>query len=305
MRSEVNWYHYAGLRVASEIPLPEWMPFEQHSPGYENDVYISVREVSDSEAAPEGNEQATKTECRLVVPAVGWFDIGGGRHIVVHRKREVSPRLLRQWLLGSAWGALCYQRGLFLIHASAAMVGSQAVLFCAPAKGGKSTLAAWLNSRQHRLVSDDLCHVDFAAAGSPHVYPSVPRLKLWADAIEGLGPASQCVKQDPTRPDKFHVEEIAIVQKESAPIKAIYLLQWGELGLSLIAGTTAFRRFLSSATYRPRLLQSNEDSGLYYRQSVCLLQRVPVWELSRPKDAGMIPATLDLLAKHWAEDRTI
>jgi len=67
---------------------------------------------------------------------------------------------VRLYLLGSAWGALCYQRDLLVLHASAVRVDGRAVAFCGRPGMGKSTLAAWLAESGHALVSDDLARFE-------------------------------------------------------------------------------------------------------------------------------------------------
>ena len=302
---EPRYYRYAGLRIVSEIPVLEWAPFEQEAPNGDQDVTISLREIPDYEISLAAVPIVTDSDCQFSVPGVGSFRISHGREIVVTVNPGAPLRELRQWLIGSAWGSLCYQRGLFLMHSSAVMVGEQAVLFCASAKGGKSTLAARLNARGYPLISDDLCHLDIPEVGTPYVYPSAPRIKLWADTLSELEPRPMCIEKDPARAGKFHLAQIANTQAKAAPIRAIYLLEWGEFGISRLSGLTALRRLLPASTYRPRLLGSAQQLSGYCSQSLSVLQRVPLWELSRPNDLGAMGSTLDALAIHWANHRMI
>lgn len=298
-----RYYNYAGLRVASQLPLPEWAPFEQATLDGDPHVVISLDEVLTHDPTVREQRVVTASECRFVVPGVGAFRVSGGREIVVAPARGVAPRHLRPWLIGSAWGSLCYQRGLFLIHASAVLVDEQAVLFCAPAKGGKSTLAAQWNARGYALISDDLCHLNIPAQGVPIVYPSAPRLKLWSDALGELGWNTSHLDPDPSRAGKFHVIRTANSHLRPTPVRAIYLLKWGEFCIRPLSGLNALRRFLAAATYRPGLLGSMEQVSQYSSQSMKVLQRVPVWELQRPRELTTMGNTADLLASHWAAHR--
>jgi hypothetical protein len=301
-----HYYSYAGLRVASEIHLPEWGPFEGTRPAEDPDVVISVDATPDSNPASSGFQRViTPNECTLFLPGIGSFRIRNGCEIVVSPVEDVLPDQLRPWIIGSAWGSLCYQRGLFLIHASAVMVDDAAVLFCAPAKGGKSTLAALLNTRGHSLASDDLCHLDVPPDGFPVVHPSTPRFKLWSDALGELGWSAEQAKPDHSRAGKFHVMPSTNNPVRPSPVRGIYLLEWGELSINRLSGLTALRRFLLSATYRAKLLESTEQLGRHSTRSMTILQRVPVWELKRPRDLASIGKTADLLAAHWSEQRMI
>lgn len=303
---EARRYIYTGLRVVSELPLPEWASFEQAMPAGDPDVVISLDEVPDRDAEPTVYERTvTPDECRFFVPGTGHFRVSGGREIVIAPARGAAAHQLRPWLIGSAWASLCYQRGLFLIHASAVLVDGEAVLFCARAKGGKSTLAAQLNTRGYGLVSDDLCRLDLPADGPPLVYASMPRLKLWSDTLAQLGWSTRHLEPDSSRAGKFHVSLEAANLVEPSPVRAIYLLEWGELAIRRLSGMTALGRFLAAATYRGKLLESAGQLSRHSNRSMTMLQRVPVWELRRPRDLAAFAQAADLLANHWSRHRTI
>jgi hypothetical protein len=296
--AERRYYEYAGLRVASEVPLPEWAAFERAAPAGDPDVVISLSRDPDERAA-------TAVERRFAIPKIGSFRVSNGSRIIVTPAEGVAPRQFRPWLIGSAWGSLCYQRGLLLLHASAVMVNDEAVLFCAPAKGGKSTMAAQLNGRGYALVSDDLCHLDISADGTPRVHPAAPRLKLWSDALQQLGWSQGNAEPDPARAGKYHLSEIAHTRMQPAAVREIYVLEWGEFGVSRLSGLTALQRFLAASTYRPGFLDSAEQLSQYSRQSLSVLQRVPIWELRRPRDLAATEKTLASLASRWAGHRMI
>jgi hypothetical protein len=303
-----GWWHYiyAGLRVESQILLPEWAPFERTSTAGDPEVVISLAEAPDSDLTAAGDPGViTAEEYCFFVPGVGGFRVRDGREIVVVPMHGTAHRHLRPWVIGSAWGALCYQRGLFLIHASAVMVDDAAVLFCARAKGGKSTIAARLNMSGHALISDDLCHLDIPSAGLPVVYPSMPRLKLWSDALGELGWSDQTMEPDHVREGKFHIARAGANQTHPVPVQAIYLLEWGEFSLRRLAGLGALRHFLRAATYREKLIASTEQLSKHTDRCLRVLQRVPVWQLRRPRDLATLGQTAELLANHWSGPRII
>jgi len=184
-----HWsYTYSGLRVISELQLPEWIPFADSFPRTEPDVFIQVESRWPETPEPEQSWPLIDTDhYRFAVPDVSRYLVRQGREILVVPAPGAGAREVRLFLLGSAWGALCYQRGLFPLHASMVRVGSGVVAFCGAPGAGKSTLAAWLASRGYRLVVDDLCRVDLSVPEPPRVWPSVPRLKLWRAALSALG----------------------------------------------------------------------------------------------------------------------
>lgn len=301
----IRFYDYAALKIASEVPLPEWAAFERVASNGDPDVVISLGRTPNHDESSDDRPVITAQECRFSVRGVGSFRISEGKRIVVTPAGDAELSQIRPWLIGSAWGALCYQRGLFLIHASAVVVDEEAVLFCAPAQGGKSTLAAHLNRHGYPLISDDLCHIDIPSQGVPMLYPSAPRLKLWSDALGQLGWTERQMEPDQSRAGKFHLAEIANTRLQPAAVRAIYLLEWGGFEITRLSGLTALQRFLAASTYRPEFLALAEQIRRYSSQGLSVLQRVPLWELRRPRDLAAAEETVDRLAAHWSGHRMI
>lgn len=292
-------YTYSGLQIVSAQPIPEWSAFICSQDG-RADVSISfdcgpAREPAKDEMSSFVSAQ----EYRFYVPGVGSYRVLEGRKIQVTARPGAASSELRLFLLGSAWTALCYQRGLLVIHASAVRVNDSVVAFCAPAGGGKSSLAAWLNAQGHVLVSDDLCRFEVPTEGPPIVYPSAPRLKLWLDALDALGWTSDKLERDRFRMNKFHLPLADDSSTQPLPLRAIYLLKWGQLGLTALSGRVALQRFLAASTYHGELLKAMGLLGQYSHYCLKLLQRVSVWELQRPRDLDAMSETVDLLRNRW------
>ena len=150
---------------------------------------------------------------------------------------------------------------------------------------GKSTMAAWLTARGYALVSDDLTRFDIPAQGQPTIYPSAPRLKLWRDALSALEWSSAELERDHFRADKFHLPLAEDGRQQPLPLRAIYLLEWGECNIIRLSGGTAVRRFVSAATYRGALLEPMGKMGAYWQQ--CLeLDFGHFAERKSPQNAG-------------------
>jgi len=77
----------------------------------------------------------------------------------------------------------------------------------------------------------------------------------------------------------------------------------GEFGIYRLSGLTALRRFLSAATYQAKLLESTGQLSRHTSRSMSILQRVPIWELRRPRDLATFGKTADMLANHWSTHR--
>jgi len=294
-----HWrYSYHGLDVISELRLPEWGTFERELFAGEPDVRISIR----TGPIDFGTATPVQGEYRFFVKEVGWFRVRDGREIVLQPLDSANPRRVRIFLLSSAWGALLYQRKSLVIHASAVQIADGgAVLFCARRGEGKSTLAALLGAQGCTLISDDFCCLNVREGEPPMIYPSIPRVRLWSDAIRQLGWETARSEADTMRLGKFQYSLASNTLVDPLPIREIYLLGWGETGIERLAGFSALRRFLSAARWRTDLLMSVGNPAEHLQQCANLLRRVPVSELRRPKHLEVAPEVVRLLTKYWLE----
>jgi len=298
-----SWcYRYSGLKVVSVIELPEWTAFLQSDACADPDIFISIVPTKEP-VADELKFTISQNEYSFFVSGIGHYRITDGTQIVVTHFANVEPQKLRLFLLGSAWGALCYQRGILAVHAGSVQIGSGAVLLCAPQGGGKSTTTAWLAARGHALISDDLCCLDFPEQGKPVVHPSAQRLRLWGTALDALG-----WKKDELQRDFFRIDKYQITWKhkqllQPVPLQAVILLGWGEISLERLTGGNALRQFIHAATYRGELLDLMGTSGTYWQQCLELLEKVPVWALKRQKDFVAMDQMAELLEAQFGESK--
>lgn len=284
-------YMYAGLRVASELELPEWSVFECADDGADvtfwlNDARASLHELGSS---------LTRDDCVFPMETVASYHIRGGYEIVVTPQRGAGLREVRLFLLGTAWGVLCYQRGILLLHASVVRDGKGARAFCGPSGAGKSSLAAALIERGYTLVSDDLCRVEFLPDETVWVYPSSPRLKLWDDALRQMQRDAADLQRDYFRADKFHV--LLNEKRDAAPmmLDALYLLEWGELGLTRLRGATALQRLVQHATYQAGFLHDMNMYEEHWARMAELVRRVPVFAFRYPREWNAIEQAISLV----------
>lgn len=284
---ERRYYIYAGLRVISELPLPEWAAFEQPAQPGDADVLIRLGGASSAFSAQAETTAAASIaadEYRFYVPQAGSYRVHHGREIVVTPAPGAGAPEVRLFLLGSAWGALCYQRGLLALHASVIQVRERALAFCGATGSGKSSVAAWLVARGHALIGDDLCHFDIIE-DKVCAYPSAPRLKLWRDALQALGQSDAGLERVHFRAAKFHVPGPAGFQPTGPlALRAICLLEWGPPGLVRLTGMAALRCLVAAATYRGELLEPMGQVAAHWQRCAELAKRAPVWVFSRPRD---------------------
>jgi hypothetical protein len=293
----LKWQHYAcsGLRISSALSIPEWAVFEKAEGFGPPDVWIRVEKPA-LETDPSGNVPfISENECRFFFPEVGEYYIRKGQEIIIRPMSKAGAREVRLFLLGTAWGALSYQRGLLMLHAGAVKIGDQVVAFCGPAGSGKSTLTAWLTRNGRPLVSDDLCRFDVTNDLQPVIYPSAPRLKLWRDALSAIGWEHQKLERDYFRLDKFHLPQDREGLLKPLPLSAIYLLGWGKLGIKRLKGVNAVRDLVASATYHGELLAPMGRLATHWERCTEVVRRVPVWKFTRPRGLWGMEKAVGLL----------
>ncbi len=286
-----------GLTIRSAVPLPELTPADPAAPA---DLTITFGAVPDLPAYEGLSASAypAPAEIHLGFRDAGKYAIRHGHTIVLDPLPDADPRVLRLYLLGPALTLALHQRGWLVLHASAVAVGGRAVGFLGAPREGKSTLAAALHQRGPDLVSDDVVAVAVrlapaAPTGEPlWVYPGFPQLKLWPEAVAGLG-------EDPAalpalRPDLSKLARRLSTGFNAAPLPLgrLYVLADGPAvaiePLDRQAQLVELVRHSYVARALPRL-----DAPTHLRQCAAVLQAVPVARLARPRDLAQLAATAE------------
>ncbi len=291
-----HWFYtYAGLRVSSELPILEWAVFEEEESDIFPDPDIMVTLISGMAPPACALPFITADEYHFHVPETGYYCVRKGREILIAPDPNAGHRELRLFLLGSAWGALAYQRGILALHVSAVELPNGVVVFCGPSGSGKSTAAAWLIDRGFRFAGDDLCCFGKSTGCHPIIYPTAPRLKLWREAINRLGKSEKGLELDHFRQEKYHLALPSEKRKQPLPLIGIYILDWGENRLTRWTGLAALNRFVTAATYRGDLVDPAGQAATHWERCANLIKRVPVWEFRRPKDWAAMDGAMNML----------
>ena len=281
-----------GLSVRSELPLP----FEPLGAGAA-DPDVTVR----FGALPQvrgGMRSGAAGALEFEAPGTGRFRISQGREIVVDPALGASERNLRVYLLGSAFGALLHQRGLLPLHANAILIDGRAIAFMGRSGAGKSTLAAWFQDRGHAILADDVCAVSVEGDRSCAL-PGVPRLRLWKDALERSGRATEDFELSFDGDEKFDVPAPDVGASRPTPLGAIYLLEEAEAEATIEPlGASQAAEALIANTYRGRCIPLIGASARHFAACLELARQVPVHRVRRRKDAAAFDRTAEALERH-------
>jgi hypothetical protein len=291
MSSARRHYFYSGLHIDSEWAIDQWAAFEQPYPVPPD---LTIR-------SGEPDYQVEAEDYLHEVPTVACFVLRGGREVVVIKEGGVEPDLVNVYLTATVWGAVCYQRGLHLLHGSAIRVKGKAFVFSGHSGAGKSTLAAWMTMRGYETICDDTCRLE-TIDHQVCIYPSARRFKLWGESIRALGWESNAFEQETPEVDKFQLPMPGDAIVDPQPLAAVYFMGWGELRLVRLKGAEAVRAFLESATYRPEFLDPLDRRQEFIQSVIQVASRVPVYNLFRPHDLSAMDNTIEMLERHWNDE---
>lgn len=291
-------YQAYGLTIASELMLPELFQVIA-----EPDISVHIGAVTglpEETDLSENYVQATFDEAVLVWKDIGAFQVRNGHEIIIQPSPEIDERLIRAFLLGSAFGILLHQRGLFTLHASAVEIAGNAVAFIGWKGYGKSTTAGALHAHGHRLLTDDIVAIGWDSSGIPIVYPGFPQLKLWPEAATALGKNVTVLPQIYPEIDKRACSVVDSFSLDAVPLKAICIL--GEdltPSLSVVPPQAAFVELVAHS-YALRFLKTAGTTPAHFRQCDRLLRQVPIWRLRRPYSLDALPEVVRLVEEQMA-----
>jgi hypothetical protein len=290
------FYDVHGLVLGSEFPLPE-LELRRRQPTGEPDIRLAMGPL------PAGPRRATELpyvdaengQALLKIPGAGRYLVSGGRDLLIEPEAGADPAYVRLFILGSALGLLCHQRGLLPLHASAVELAGQAIAFTGDQGQGKSTLAAHcLASAPARLVADDTLVVLFDQASRPWAQPGLPNVKLWRDALDALGRDTNGLRPDWLRADKFHLPITDRLVQAAVPLTRVYVLDEdpdaGHGRIEPMTGAVAAAALIAH-TYRVEYLDAAEQRYGHFLASARLAGQVSVRRLKRRRDLAWVRAT--------------
>jgi hypothetical protein len=231
---------------------------------------------------PEGASYQIRDRRMLIrVPNGPRYLIEDGNFVRYEAADGQDDREIALFLLGSVWGALCYQRGLIPLHASAISTGGAIHAFTGPSGAGKSTLAAALAARGHDFFTDDVLILDpKQLAPEPLCFAGHKDLKLWQDAIAMTGAERGSPVRSVARFDKYYAaprnESSAIVGR----LTNLVILGDAKRGMGpemkALQGGRAVLQLVSSV-YRPAFAEAIMGRRTLFEAIAKLVGRVSVF----------------------------
>lgn len=296
-------YRAYDLNIHSEIVLPELAPGDGTA-----DVIIRLGKLEGLPAEAKDARsfyKVTDDGIYLAWEGVGAFLVRNGNEIIIDPLPGVEECILRLFILGSTLAMLLHQRGdLVVLHASMVAIKNNAIGFVGDKGAGKSTMAAFLHERGHRLMADDVLAIDLRA-GTPEALPGFPHLKLWPDSVATLGHTPEELPKLRPELEKRSLRLDGNFSQTSVPLKAIYMLDQGEEpSIKKLHPKQALQALMPhwyGARFGTDLLQG---LGLttHFSQCSTLVNTVPFFHLKRPRSLPGLSDLARLIENHVSRD---
>ena len=289
-------YSIFGLHIASDIRLPT--DEHNHAPVDATITLNTTPRNLPHIATQTSWYELNDTQCLFHIDGVARYFIEHGTTIIVEPHLQATYDAIRLWLLGSAMGALLYQRGILPIHASAVQTPTGAILIAGETGMGKSTTAAGLVERGYRLMSDDVCPITVDAAGTAWVAPAYPRQKLCEDAVEHLGLDASDLERLPHYEDKLVLPRIDHFCDTPQPVRAVYVLAGHRDAITLepVRGMAKLQ-VLQDHIYRPFFMPQKRTPHL--TTLATLAAQASVTNVYRPAEGFTLPVLLDVMQRDF------
>ena len=230
-----------------------------------------------------------KNDLRLQIEGVGKYRINNGENIAWEKENnKVQDKDILAFLVGSAFGAILIQNGLYVLHGNALVKDNKAIVCIGHSGYGKSTLAYSLINAGWKLVADDLV----ALTPQLKILPGIPTIKLWLDAVRAFGLDERKLKPIREGINKyFFIPNPNNLSIKSCDLNAIYLLSDKPKGkidiedFEFINNDRSEKKSVSillNHSYRPRFVRGMEREGDYFMAFSKLQRTVPLIKLNLP-----------------------
>lgn len=294
-----NYYAF-GLNIESEIEFP--LLIEGHRPAPDLVIRLGpVPHILEQAQAKEGESiyQISAGSLLLKIDKVARYLVSGGCEIIVEPDLAASEKDVRLFLLGSAMGALLYQRGVWPLHGSAIVCGDGAALFVGARGSGKSSLAGEFHRRGFEVLADDICAINAGNDGTFQVWPGIPNIKLWADSVVKLGGDPSQLTRTSSAHDKYDIP-VQQFGRDPLAVQAVYALytldSQGGVILKPLKGFDKIQE-LTANTYRLPFLAGMQLAPQHFQQVQALARQVRVVRITRPLQPFLLSELADMIER--------
>ena len=205
---------------------------------------------------------------------------------------------MRAFLLGAVFGALCHQRGITPLHASAIDFADGCVAFVGASGAGTSTLAAALAQRGHEIIADDECFLQLGTRGEVQAGPGISRVRLWEDTRAALGLDHPGIEQESQGHSKrsiaLHGPRNPITSRPLRGVYQLHRIPTGVAKVTRLRGADAVEVLMQNV-YPPGFAARLGYGSNVFNVCAVAARDIPVFRLSRPHDFAALDQVIELL----------
>lgn len=273
------------------------------------EISISKRNLDQPSRSQEDTFSITPDSAVINWSRIGTFLIKQGREIIVEPDPNTDQALVFSCLLGRVMAILMHQRGNLVLHASSLEIGGRAVGIGAHSGTGKSTFAAYLATRGHGYLTDDMIPLKTEDGAGPQVYPGFPLAKLHPETAAALNiPAERITPISAEMDKKFVSFPPREDPMQAYPLHALYILNEGpEVSLTRMPVQQAVMELVThsfSRIFAQNEFQTTGDKARLQKtlqQCAWLAGKIPVYRLTRPRDFALLPQLAALIEANVRE----
>jgi hypothetical protein len=289
--ASIHTYEAYRLTIRVPFPCPALSPAGRDAMP---DVVVTEGEVSRDLSVRSAGEAAWDA-------APGKFLLRGGRRsgrflvdggqVILERNRDADDVVLARHFTDRVLAALLRQRGLLVLHASAALTPYGVVAIGGESGAGKSTTLAVLLERGCAMFSDDVTALRIDPHHGVEVLPGSAQMHLTEVAAGGLGLDIQSIPLQPWRRMKAAVPTHDRMAKSAAPLRALFRLgvhRGQDAEVVALSGTAKFDA-IQGSIYGPMFPE--EGPGLFSLAATAA--SVDIFEVRRPQQRWSVAEIAD------------
>jgi hypothetical protein len=243
----------------------------------------------------------------LEFPVAGRFLVRSGKEILVDPAPAADDGTVHAYLLGTAFGVLCHQRGITPLHASLINISDGFIAFVGNSGAGKSTLAAALAQRGYQVAADDVCFLRADNKAHIRVWPGIARLRLWETAMQALGCEGPGIERERHGYNKYF---IPVVQPKDLyqPRRLRRVYELNHIPSSPTKSVASLRgaaivEVLMQNVYRLGLAECLGYKPHAFKVCAAAARQVSVFRFNRPNDLNALEESVAFLEDHLHDKR--
>ena len=230
---------------------------------------------------------------------VGEFIVSADGHLVECCRADASSwESFQVYMLGQALSLALVNQAIEPLHATAAVVDGEAIVFLGGSAHGKSSLAASFLNAGHRLLTDDLLVIEESPSGLI-AHPGPARIKLFPTVANAYLPCCKARGVMNAGTDKL-ILPLASHQRcdVAVPVSAFFLLtaprdacRRRDVSIEPLSRRDGFMRLLG-ATFNRRVVRRSRLLRQFAAMTA-IADRVGVSELSYPRALNRLDEVRD------------